>query len=228
MGLVLGFIAALAVVGYGYLIIMQKNYLEELSISLGVTNLTTKVSAASVKAVGIYKSMQISVEGFLNFTPWKPDGYRIIYTVKHHSTFNADITAGDGLHDKERRAEAQKAKEEEASKVWNPNLTEEEKKTIEERRKSRGLNESEAAPKDELKVVSARISEVNRFLDAENRREAAASLLKRGMSRICITFGNVEMELPNGTLDDLKGKNCENYLKEIRKFVVQKVEVNAN
>ena len=109
---------------------------------------------------------------------WKKRATKTIFRIKHSSTFNAEIKPSVGLAEEERQHQERLAREEASKKVWNPKLTSEEQKVIEERRKSQNL-EGEA-PKELFKVVSARLPEANRFIEQEDRQQLLRTRDRKG------------------------------------------------
>lgn len=216
-------LAFLVAAFFCYAAITTYSYVGDLEHTLGMTKAKTKFAGSSVIVSGIYRGVFTTIQGFLNFTPWKANSNKIVYTMQHRSSFNATITPGAGLGVKELKEKQRLAKEEAAKKVWNPNLTQEERRIIEERRKTRGDDEEEVA-QDEFKVVSANPREVNRYLDQEGRREVVSGLLRKGMLSINISRSDISMEFDKGNAEEFKSANMEKTLKEMQKLIVEKVE----
>ena len=195
----------------------------DLEHTLGMTKAKTQFAGSSVIVSGIYRGVFTTIRGFLNFTPWNANSNKILFTMQHHSAFNATISAGAGFGTKELQEKQRLAKEESAKKVWNPNLTQEERRISEERRKTRGDGE-EAATKDEFKIVSATPRDVNQYLDQEGRREVVAGLLRKGILSINISRSDISMEFDKANSEEFKTPNMEKTLKEMQKLIVEKAE----
>ncbi len=206
-----------------YAYITASSNVGDLEHTLGMTKAKSQFAGSSIIVSGIYRGVFTTIRGFLNFTPWKANSNKIIYTMQHSSTFNATISAGEGFGSKELQEKRRLAREESAKKVWNPNLTQEERRIIEERRKTRGDSE-EASSKDEFKIVSATPRDVNHYLDQDGRREVVAGLLRKGIRAINISRSDISMELDNCRAEEFKAPNMEKTLKEMQKLIVEKVE----
>ncbi|MGM9999446.1 MAG: hypothetical protein ACI38Q_08705 [Candidatus Bruticola sp.] len=219
----IGFIVFVVVAAVAYATINTYSYMGDLEHNLGFTKSKTSLDGFSVKVVGVYRNINTSVQAFVNFTPWKANNNRIIFTLSHRSSFNASITPGAGLAAKDLQEKQRIAKEESAKKVWNPKLTQEERSIIEERSKTRG--DDEPVVQEELKILTASSREVDHFLSLEGRREVLANLFRNGVSSVEISRSDVSMEITNGTVEDLKSGNIDKNLKELQKFIVQKLEI---
>lgn len=206
-----------------YAVITTYSNVGDLEHTLGMTKAKTQFAGSSVIVSGIYRGVFTTIRGFLNFAPWNANNNKIVYTMQHCSTFNATISAGEGFGTKELQEKKRLAKEESAKKVWNPNLTQEEKRIIEERRKTRGDSE-EVANKDEFKIVSATLRDVNHYLDQDGRREVVASLLRKGILSINISRSDISMEFDKANSEEFKAPNMEKTLKEMQKLIVEKAD----
>lgn len=221
--IILILLAFFVIAYYCYVAITTYSYVGDLEHTLGMTKAKTQFAGSSVIVSGIYRGVFTTIRGFLNFTPWKAKSNKIIYTMQQRSNFNATISVGEGFGAKELQEKQRLAKEESSKKVWNPNLTQEERRIIEERRKTRGDDE-EVSGKDELKVVSATPRDVNHYLDQEGRREIVAGLLRKGILSINISRSDLSMEFDKGSAEDFKAPNMEKTLKDMQKLIVEKIE----
>lgn len=197
--------------------------LGELENRLGLTKSQKSFKPPmSVAISGLYKGSGVEIDATANLLFWKKRATKTIFRIKHSSNFNAEIKPSVGLAEEERQHQERLAREEASKKVWNPKLTSEEQKVIEERRKSQNL-EGEA-PKELFKVVSARLPEANRFIEQEDRQQLLRTLFKQGASLVHIGFSDVAVEFPALSEDEVTNpKFCENYFKELKKLVVQPI-----
>ncbi|MGM9992947.1 MAG: hypothetical protein ACI376_08950 [Candidatus Bruticola sp.] len=219
----IGFILFVAVAGVAYATINTYSYMGDVEHNLGFTKAKTSLDGLSVKVVGIHRNINTSIQAFVNFTPWKANSNRIIFTLGHRSSFNAFITPGAGLAAKDLQEKQRQAKEESAKKVWNPKLTQEERTIIEERNKTRG--DEEPAEQEDLKIITASAREVDHFLSLEGRREVLANLFRSGVASVNISRSDVSMEITHGSTEELKSANIDKNLKELQKLIVQKLEI---
>lgn len=221
--IILVLLAFLVLAYFCYAAITAYSNIGDLEHTLGMTKAKTQFAGSSVIVSGIYRGVFTTIRGFLNFTPWVANSNKIIYTMQQRSSFNATISAGEGFGTKELQEKRRLAKEESAKKVWNPNLTQEEQRIIEERRKTRGDGE-ESFDKAELKIVSATPRDVERYLDQERRRQVVADLLRKGFLAINISRSDISMELDRGNSEEFKAPNVDKTLKEMQKLIVEKIE----
>ncbi len=221
---------AVVLAGFIFAVCLYANFtvkgpLEDLEHKMGLTKFSASNRFTDVTVSGSYKSDFITIQGFVNFLLWKRDNYHVIYTVKHRSPFNAEITPGAGLTINEKKERERLKKEEAATKVWNPNLTDEERRIIEDRKKTRGdVEEDGAEQASDLKIISTRQADVQHYLDEDGRRELVISLFKKGVSMVKISVADVAIDLPHGRVEDMEPSQIEAYVKDLRRLIVQRIE----
>lgn len=218
--IILLFFVAVIAGYYGYILFMLKTRMDELEANLGISNFFCNMKPNAVVCGGKYKGVEISIENEASFSYWKDEAHTL-YTLNYNPKVIAEILPGPGLRYEEEKENARKASEEASKKVWSARLTAEERKIIEERKKTNIDHEEEDSSSHEaLKVISSKLIEVNNYLDENGRREALIELFKNGAKRVNMGFGEVTMECMRGNYNDHKTMKYAENLKNLFKVCI--------
>lgn len=220
MATIIAFFIIFTLITLGFMALNQYNRMEEVASEAKIAQFTKQFGTNYAVCQGTYKNFKVTIQSFINYKFWEKDKCRTVYQITHVCPFYADITPGVGLRDEEDKEKARLAKEEAAKKVWNPNLSEEEKRIIEERRKQRETEEDSSVSRDTLKISSAKLPEVNRFLDENDRRKLLCQMFKEGVESMCVGRDSVSMVVIGYGPDNVKQMGVAKNLDNLKEFAV--------
>ncbi|MBQ7502780.1 hypothetical protein IJT93_08750 [bacterium] len=213
------FFIAISLITLGFMALNQYNRMEEIAMEAKISQFKKLFGTTYAFCLGTYKNYKVSIQSFINYKFWERKNCKTIYQITHVCPFYADILPGAGLRDEEDKEKARIAKEESAKKVWNPNLSEDEKRIIEERRRQRETEDSSVS-RDTLKISSAKPDEVNKYLDENNRRQLLCEMFKEGVQSMCVGRDSVSIVVIGHGPNEVKLMNCAKHLDDLKEFAI--------